>query len=86
MKNKIEIKSIFGKLLFEFEKEGNSIKETLMEANLQGAHLQGDNLQGANLQGANLVGANLRGANLVGANLEGSQYAYIFKMEFFNKR
>ena len=69
---KIEIKSVLGKLLFEFEKENNSIKETLNEARLQGANLQGANLQGANLQGADLYGADLYGANLQGANLQGA--------------
>ena len=79
---KIEIKSVLGKLLFEFEKENNSIKETLKEARLQGAnlrgaylegaYLEGANLQGANLQGANLQGADLQGANLQGANLQGA--------------
>ena len=56
---KIEIKSVLGKLLFEFEKENNSIKETLKEARLEGANLQGAYLQGANLEGAYLRGANL---------------------------
>ena len=84
---KIEIKSVLGKLLFEFEKENNSIKETLNEARLHGANLEGANLVGAYLreaylvgaylreaylEGANLVGANLQGANLQGANLHGA--------------
>jgi uncharacterized protein YjbI with pentapeptide repeats len=79
-KIKIEIKSIFGKLLFEYESENNTIKETLCEAvkrganligaNLRDANLEGANLRGANLRGANLEDANLRGANLIGANLE----------------
>ena len=41
MKTKIEIKSIWGSLLFTFEKEDNSIKDTLVEAVKQGAYLQG---------------------------------------------
>ena len=64
MKAKIEIKSIFGNVLFEFEKERNSIKDTLIEAVKRGA-----NLVNADLRGADLGGANLRGANLGGANL-----------------
>ena len=32
MITKIQINSTFGKLLFEFEKEDNSIKATLLEA------------------------------------------------------
>jgi len=74
MKTKIEIKSVFGKVIFEFEKEDNSIKETLQEAveggaNLYGANLRGANLREANLRGADLYGADLRGANLGEANL-----------------
>ena len=72
MKTKIQIKTVFGKLLFEFEKEDNSIKETLIEAVRRGAYLQGADLQGADLQGAYLQGANLRGAYLQGANLHGA--------------
>ena len=70
MKIKIEIKHyITGKVLFEFEKEGNTIKDTVVEANLRGANLRGANLYGADLHGADLRGANLRGADLYGANL-----------------
>jgi len=72
MKTKIEIKSVFGKLLFEYECENNSVKETLLRASLRGVDLLGANLEGANLEGANLRGANLEGANLRGVNLEGA--------------
>ena len=79
MKKKIEIKSIFDKVLFELEKENNTIKETLEEAVKRGAdllcaNLADANLVDANLVGANLVGAFLVGANLVGANLEGGNF------------
>ena len=47
MKIKIDIKSIFGEVLFPFEKENNTIKDTLEEANLRGANLEGANLEGA---------------------------------------
>jgi hypothetical protein len=77
MKVNIQIKSIFGKLLFEFEKEDNTIKETVLEAikssaNLSSADLYGANLRSANLSSADLYGANLRSANLNGANLNGA--------------
>jgi hypothetical protein len=82
MKTKIEIKSILGEVLFSFEKENNTVKDTVIEAvkrgadlsraNLSGANLIGANLSGANLSGANLIGANLIGANLSGANLSGA--------------
>ena len=72
MKIKIQIKSVLGKLLFELEKENNTIKDTLQQAVKDGANLYGANLDGANLYGANLVRANLYGANLDGANLYGA--------------
>jgi len=72
MKNKLQIKNRFtGTLLFEFEKEDNTIKETLLEALKQGANLLGADLKGAYLRGANLRGADLQGANLLDANLRG---------------
>ena len=75
---KIQIKSIFGNLLFEHESEKNTLLETLLRADLEGADLEGANLEGANLKGANLKGANLlradlRGADLEGADLEGAE-------------
>ena len=72
MKIKIDIKSVFGDVLFSFEKENNTIKDTLEEANLRGANLEGANLRGDNLADANLEDANLEGANLEGANLRGA--------------
>ena len=82
MKTKIQIKTTFGSFLFEFEKEDNSVKDTLIEAVKRGANLVGANLVGADLRGADLRGANLGDAdlrdanlgdaNLVGANLRGA--------------
>ena len=69
MKIKIDIKSIFGNVLFSFEKENNTIKDTLEEAYLEGADLGYADLRGADLKGADLRGANLKGANLGGADL-----------------
>lgn len=46
---KIQIKSIWGEVLFEYEKENNTLKDTLKEAVKQGANLYGANLDGANL-------------------------------------
>ena len=68
MKIKIEIKHyLTGAVLFEFEKENNTIKDTLVEAVKRRANLWGANLQGADLRGANLRGADLQGAK----NIEG---------------
>ena len=69
---KIQIKSIFGKVLFELEKENNTIRETLEEAVRVDADLRGANLGSADLGGANLRDADLGGADLVGANLRGA--------------
>ena len=82
MKIKLQIKNRFtGSVLFEYKKENNTIKDTLIEAvkqgaDLQGADLQGENLRGAYLRGAYLQGADLRadlrGADLQGADLRGA--------------
>ena len=82
-KVKIEIKNRWtGDVLFEYEKENNTLKDTVEKAienranlggaNLKGADLGGANLKGADLYGANLEGANLKGADLYGANLYGA--------------
>ena len=63
MKIKLQIKNRFtGSIIFEYEKEDNTIKETVVEAISKRADLQGANLRGANLRGADLQGADLRGA------------------------
>jgi hypothetical protein len=43
MKTKIEIKSVFGKLLFELECENNTIKKTVEEAVESGADYKAGN-------------------------------------------
>ena len=64
-KIKIEIENRWtGNVLFEYEKENNTIKETLEKAVKKGVNLYGANLVGANLVRANLYGADLRGAYL----------------------
>ena len=72
MKNtkiKLEIKSWLGKVLFEYECENNTIKETLRNAVLSGADLSGAVLRNADLSGAALSGADLRNADLSDAVL-----------------
>ena len=69
---KIQIKTWFGKLIFEYESENNSIKKTLLEAIKSGADLSNADLSGANLSGADLRRADLRRANLSGADLSGA--------------
>lgn len=84
MRIKMDIKSIFGEILFSFEKENNTIKDTLEEAylnytNLEYADLKKANLQGINLRKINLKGADIRKANLRNADLE---YANLEDVDF----
>ena len=72
MKTKIQIKSVWGNILFEYESENNSVKETIIEALKSGADLRRANLSGADLSDADLIRANLSDANLSGANLSGA--------------
>lgn len=74
MKTKIEIKSVSGSILFEFEKEENTIKDTVLEAiknkiNLSGADLHGVYLGEANMMRVDLSGADLNCAFLSDSNL-----------------
>lgn len=79
MKIRIDIKSIFGNVLFSFEKENNTIKNTLVEATLNGANLREadlceTDLRGADLGYADLREVDLRDADLEGADLEGADF------------
>ena len=69
---KIQIKSLWGSILFECEEEGNTIKDTLVKAVNKGASLWKADLRGADLWGADLWKADLRGADLRGADLRGA--------------
>ena len=72
-KIKLQIKNRWtGSVLFKYEKEDNTIKDTVEAAVAARANLGGANLGDADLRGANLRGANLRGADLGGANLRGA--------------
>ena len=69
----LQIKNRFtGSLIFEYESENNTIKETLLEAVKAKADLYGADLRDANLRDADLYGSNLRCANLYGADLRGA--------------
>lgn len=78
---KIEIKNKSGRVIFEYEKENNTIEDTLLEAVKKGVDLRCADLSNANLRGIDLYiasiiggnGVNLYGsANLCGANLSGA--------------
>ena len=73
---KVQIKSKSGIVLFELEKENNSLSYTIKEAikniSLEGANLEGADLRGANLRDVDFKGADLKEVDLRGANLEGA--------------
>ena len=73
MKTRIEIITTSKEVLFEYEKEENTVKDTLMKAIESGADLHSADLYGADLHSADLRDANLYGANLRGANLCGAK-------------
>jgi uncharacterized protein YjbI with pentapeptide repeats len=72
MKTKIQIKSVWGGILFEYESENNSVKETIIEALKSGANLRRADLSGAVLSDAVLSGAVLSDAVLRRADLSGA--------------
>jgi len=76
MKTKLQIHSIFGNLLFEYECEDNTIAKTVSEAVRSSADLRSANLSSANLSSADLRSANLRYANLRYANLRSANLRY----------
>ena len=75
---KIEIKNRWsGSILFEYSKENNTVKDTVIEAVKNNAYLQGADLQGAYLRGADLQGACLRGVKIKKAAVFTGLYKYI---------
>ena len=54
MKTTIEIKSIYGYVLFAFEKEDNTLRDSVLEAIKSGANLRSANLRNADLSGATI--------------------------------
>ena len=68
----IEIKNIYGDVLFSHTAENNSITLTVEAAVSCGVSLSKANLAGACLAWADLDGADLEGADLEGADLEGA--------------
>ena len=64
VKTKIQIKSILGNILFEYENENATIKDAVIAAVKESINLGEAYLRGADLGGAYLRGADLRGADL----------------------
>ena len=70
---KIQIKNRWtGLILFEYEKENNTIKKTVINAYLRSAYLGSAYLRCANLRDAYLRSAYLGSADLRGADLRGA--------------
>ena len=67
---KIQIKSIFGSVLFEFEKENNTIKDTVEHAVKEKADLSSADLRYADLRSADLRYADLSSADLRSAKTD----------------
>jgi len=73
---KIQIKTISGNLIFEWEEEENTVKKTVVNAISAGANLRSADLQYADLQYADLRYADLRYADLRSANLRSANLQY----------
>ena len=81
--SKIEIKSIFGEVIFEYECENNTIKKTVEKAVFDKISLRSADLRSANLSSANLSLADLRSADLSSAkNKEKSLIPLFCKWSF----
>lgn len=72
----IQIKDIFGKILFEYDGENNTIRETVAKADEEGLNLNYVDLVNADLSGINLSYADLSHANLCGATLYGARLRF----------
>ena len=71
----IEIKNIYGDVIFKHEAENNTVKLTVEEAVKKNVNLALADLGDAELAWADLAGANLEGANLESANLSWADLA-----------
>jgi uncharacterized protein YjbI with pentapeptide repeats len=69
VKELIQIKNIFGSVIYEYKCEDNTIKKTVEKAVSESANLRSANLRYADLCSANLCSANLRSADLRYADL-----------------
>ena len=77
MKTKIQIKSVFGKVIFEFEKENNTFRDTVSEAIKSSADLSPADLRYADLGSADLSYADLGYADLSYADLRYADLSYV---------
>lgn len=84
----IQIKDTYGEVLFEYNKEDNTIKDTLVKAVEEGISLFSVDLEGADLRYANLYKADLCHANFRNANLDHAclNYADLRFANFYNAK
>ena len=75
-KIKLQIKSLFGKLLFEYDCKDNTIAKTATEAVKSSSDLRYADLRSADLRSADLRSADLRYADLRYANLSSADLRY----------
>jgi hypothetical protein len=71
-KVKIQIKTVWGSLIYENEKENYTFAQAVSDANMRGANMRGANMRGANMRDANMRGADMRGANMRDADMRGA--------------
>jgi hypothetical protein len=79
----IEIKSIFGKVLFTYTNENATIKDAVEQAvkekvnlrnsDLRNSDLRNSDLSNSDLRGSDLNNSDLRGSNLSGSNIRGAK-------------
>ena len=81
---KIEIKHKFtGAVIFAYEKENNTIKDTVEEAVRLNVSLEYANLENSNLQNCDLENCKLQNANLQNCDFRNSNLAYSY-LEYAN--
>ena len=80
MEEKIEIKSIFGDVLFEYSKENNTIRDTIIEAVNRGANLRDAYLSGAYLSGAGKI-KSVDDILLIGLIGSRADYTHIYRTD-----
>ena len=82
----IQIKSIFGEILFEYTKLNNTVKDTLEVAVNHNAKLYNADLSNADLRYVNLYNAKLYNANLSNADLSNAdlRYANLYNAKLYN--
>ncbi len=90
MKLKFEIKTIYGEVAFSYEKENNSIKETVekfLEKN-KGKWIQQINLSNLNLSGIDFIGSKFYNSKFSNSEFDNSKFSnsIFYNSEFDNSK